>query len=141
MSWLKSVLVFAMAVLLFGASAFSPHAAVQAASPNNRAEQQLVLNQPIDAVRPAVEKAFDMWSRGELINANVNEVTGVSRTNLFKFVDDIAVNLQPDDAEPTKTRLDIVSVGRMGEYDFGGNQRNIDEYVSTLRSLLSESAI
>ncbi|MEO1132235.1 MAG: DUF1499 domain-containing protein [Cyanobacteria bacterium J06639_1] len=139
MPWLKSIAAFAIALLLFGASAFTPAASAQTLPPGNSATQQITLNAPLETVRPAAAQAFEAWSRGELLNVDANKVTGVSRTNLFKFVDDIAVNLQADDSEPTNTRLDIVSVGRMGEYDFGGNQRNIDEYVATVRSLLSES--
>jgi uncharacterized protein (DUF1499 family) len=67
------------------------------------------------------------------------QVKGLSRTNVFKFVDDLAVTLNPDSADPTKTDLAIVSAGRLGEYDFGGNQRNIDEYLATLRSLLENA--
>jgi len=37
---------------------------------------------------------------------------------------------------PNQTQIEIRSVGRMGEYDFGGNQRNIDEYMATLKQIL-----
>lgn len=139
MPWFKSIAAFAIALLLFSGSVFTPAASAQTLPPGNSATGHITLNAPIESVQPAAVRAFETWSRGELVGAEADKITGISRTNLFKFVDDIAVNLQPDNAEPTKTQVDIVSVGRMGEYDFGGNQRNVDEYVTTLRSLLSES--
>ncbi|MEM9536920.1 MAG: DUF1499 domain-containing protein, partial [Cyanobacteria bacterium P01_E01_bin.45] len=117
---------------------FSPAPPAMAASPNNQASQQFELNAAPEVVFDAAQQAFETWSRGEFVEADrdTQAVTGVSRTNLFKFVDDINVAIAPDEANPNTTSLSISSVGRMGEYDFGGNQRNINEYIDALKALL-----
>ena len=91
-----------------------------------------------DAVFSAAQQAFKDWSRGEFVAADGQKqlVTGLSRTNLFKFVDDIDVAITPSESDPGKTLISIKSVGRMGERDFGGNQRNINEYLQALKALL-----
>lgn len=110
----------------------------QAASMNNQAQQQVILEVAPDRVLPAAKQAFEEWKRGEFVSVEEEnmQVIGLSRTNVFKFTDDITISLQPVEANPNQTQIDIRSVGRMGEYDFGGNQRNIDEYVATLKQIL-----
>ena len=124
------------AIVLTIALLFTPVTAM-AASPSNQASQQLTIDAPPEQVLPSAQQAFAKWSRGEYIETDEtsNTVIGLSRTNFFKFVDDITVQLTPGDS-PDKTQLNIRSVGRLGEKDFGGNQRNINEYVETLQSLL-----
>jgi uncharacterized protein (DUF1499 family) len=110
-----------------------------AASPNNQAKQTIMIEAPIEQVFLASAAAFQEWKRGELVSVQEDpmQVKGLSRTNFFKFVDDITVSLSP--APDNQTQLDIHSVGRVGEYDFGGNQRNIKEYVDVLYRLLFSS--
>ncbi|MEM8716208.1 MAG: DUF1499 domain-containing protein [Cyanobacteria bacterium P01_G01_bin.4] len=135
MSRLTSIL---MVVMLALSISFSPAPPAMAASPNNQASQQFELNAAPEVVFDAAQQAFETWSRGEFVETDrdTQAVTGVSRTNLFKFVDDINVAIAPDEANPNTTSLSISSVGRMGEYDFGGNQRNINEYIDALKALL-----
>ena len=135
MSRLTSIL---MVVMLALSICFSPAPPAMAASPTNQASQQFELNAAPEAVFDAAQQAFETWSRGEFVEADRSKrvVTGVSRTNLFKFVDDINVEIAPSEASPNTTSLSISSVGRMGEYDFGGNQRNINEYIDALQALL-----
>ncbi|MGQ9836903.1 MAG: DUF1499 domain-containing protein [Cyanobacteriota bacterium] len=131
-------------VLLFVLVGSNGIPAVQAAtlsgSPNNRAQHEIVLPASPEQVLKAAEQAFQVWKRGELgsVDAEAMEVKGISRTNFFKFVDDITVSLSPVAGDPGQTRLQITSVGRVGAYDFGGNQRNINEYLHTLQSLLEQ---
>lgn len=116
-------------------------APVQAASMNNRAEQQETLAVPPPQVLSAAKQAFEQWQRGEWVSTEEENmrVIGLSRTNFFKFTDDITVSLQPVETDPNQTQIEIRSVGRVGEYDFGGNQRNIDEYMAALRQILNLS--
>ncbi|MDX2272882.1 MAG: DUF1499 domain-containing protein [Cyanobacteriota bacterium] len=109
-----------------------------AASKNNSAAMQVVIEAPPPQVLRAASQAFQEWDRGELasVSEEAMQVKGLSRTRFFKFVDDITVNLAAVEGDPQKTQVQIQSVGRMGEYDFGGNQRNIDEYLAKLRGLL-----
>ena len=129
--------VLTIALLCPGTTAMANRGEAIAASPNNQAHQTLALDAPLDTVFPAAQQAFTDWSRGELLatDPDTRTITGLSRTNVFKFVDDITVHLAAGDSADT-TELAIDSVGRMGESDFGGNQRNIDEYVETLKALL-----
>jgi hypothetical protein len=110
----------------------------EAAMMGNRATQQVIVSGSPAQVLPAAAKAFESWKRGQLVSVAEPDlqVKGLSRTNFFKFIDDITVSLQPLPGDASQTQVEITSVGRMGEYDFGGNQRNIDEYLATLRSLL-----
>lgn len=114
---------------------------VQAASLNNQAQQQVIVEAPPAQVLPAAKQAFDDWSRGEFVSAEEEslQVIGLSRTNFFKFVDDITVSLQPVEDNPDQTQIEVSSMGRVGEYDFGGNQRNIDEYLAMVRQILNPS--
>ncbi len=132
-----------LAVLLFALVSGIPtvQAATLGGSPNNRAQQEVVISASPEQVLKAAEQAFQVWKRGELgsVDAQAMEVKGISRTNFFKFVDDLTVSLSPIEGDPTQTRVHITSVGRVGEYDFGGNQRNINEYLSTLQSLLEQA--
>ncbi|MFS8878485.1 MULTISPECIES: DUF1499 domain-containing protein [unclassified Synechococcus] len=131
-----------LAVLLFAWAGGIPpvQAATLGGSPYNRAQQEVVVAASPEQVLKAAEQAFQVWKRGELlsVNAEALEVKGISRTNFFKFVDDLTVSLSPIEGDPGHTRLHITSVGRIGEYDFGGNRRNINEYLNTLQSLLSQ---
>ncbi len=110
-----------------------------AATGGNSAAETLVLDAPIAIIFEQAPKAFSVWSRGELVStdAATQSLKGLSRTNFFKFVDDIDIRLSP--ISDTQTELSITSVGRVGEYDFGGNQRNIDEYLATLKTLLNQA--
>ena len=127
-----------MVVMLALSLSFSNVSAAMAASPNNQASQQFQLDAAPEVVFDAAQQAFQAWSRGELVAADrgTRVVTGVSRTNFFKFVDDIDVSIVPSAETPDKTTLSVRSAGRVGEYDFGGNQRNINEFMDALQALL-----
>lgn len=93
-----------------------------------------------ERVYEAAIKAFDVWDRGvQVLDRRYaqgrGEVHGFSRTNLWKFEDDIYVTIAP--ANDERVKVDVRSKGRVGEYDFGGNQRNIEEYLRVLDRLLS----
>ena len=123
--------------LLFGASFVTPQP-VMAASPHNQASQQIIVDAAPDVVFSAAKQAFEEWPRGEFVAADGEKqvVTGLSRTKFFRFVDDIDVAISPSESDPGKSLVSIKSVGRMGERDFGGNQRNINEYLQALTALL-----
>lgn len=127
-----------MAIALVASIAWGFGQPAMAASSHNQASQKIVVDAAPEAVFSAAQQAFTDWSRGEFVEADEAQqmVTGVSRTNFFKFVDDIDVAISPSEADPGKTQISIHSVGRMGERDFGGNQRNIDEYLQALKALL-----
>lgn len=102
-----------------------------------------------ERVYEAAIEAFDVWDRGVQVlerryAQGRGEVHGFSQTNLWKFEDDVYVTIAPDNSSVTlapdntaRMRVDVRSKGRVGEYDFGGNQRNIEEYLSVLDRLLS----
>lgn len=125
-------------VVIVGVSLWAQPAKA-AATGGNSAAATLVLDAPIATVFEQAPKAFSVWSRGELLSTDTatQSLKGLSRTNFFKFVDDLEVRLTP--VSDSQTELNITSVGRMGEYDFGGNQRNIDEYLATLKTLLNQA--
>lgn len=131
-------LITLVLVVILGVSLWAQPAKA-AATGGNSAAETLLLDAPIATVFEQAPKAFSVWSRGELLSADATtqSLKGLSRTNFFKFVDDIEVRLTP--VSESQTELSITSVGRMGEYDFGGNQRNIDEYLATLKTLLNQA--
>lgn len=131
-------LVTILVVVVLGFSLWMQPASAKATGGNSAAET-VILEAPIATVLAQAPKAFEAWPRGELIasDAEALRITGLSRTNFFKFVDDLEVRLSP--LSESQTELSITSVGRMGEYDFGGNQRNIDEYLATLKTLLEQA--
>ncbi len=97
-----------------------------------------IYDAPIDQVFTAAEKAFTQWPRGRGVlesDRAKGTVHGYSETNLWKFQDDIYVTLT--EPEPNKTKVEVTSKGRVGESDFGGNARNISEYLSTVDDLLA----
>ncbi len=140
---LGSIAKLGFIVLIMGLGVWFLNAgpAHAANSAGNRADQQIILQAAPEKVFESAPEAFKQWSRGEFVSSDTSSltVTGLSKTNFFKFVDDITVSVQPVPDQDNQTQLTVTSVGRMGEYDFGGNQRNIDEYVAALKSVLSLS--
>ncbi len=53
------------------------------------------------------------------------------RTRVFKFVDDIRIQITEEEEEGT-VALDIASQSRVGSGDFGQNARNIREFLAAL---------
>ncbi|WP_218079848.1 DUF1499 domain-containing protein [Anthocerotibacter panamensis] len=90
-----------------------------------------------DRVFAAAKDAFTRWPRGREIldsDSQTGRIHGYSETSFFKFKDDIYVTVTREGSE--RTRVGVQSKGRQGEYDFGGNARNISEYFTVLDRLL-----
>ncbi len=104
------LVVLGLIALVGWLSATPAHAASQ--SPGNRAAQQVILPVPPAQVMEVAGEAFTNWKRGELIEVDPEkqEIKGLSRTNFFKFVDDITVAIQPLETDPKKNQNSITSV-------------------------------
>jgi len=86
----------------------------------------------------AAQQAFSRWPRGRGVldsDPKLGTVHGYSETNFWKFKDDLYVTIR---AKGARSRVEVTSKSRIGQYDFGGNNRNIEEYLSALDRLLGE---
>jgi uncharacterized protein (DUF1499 family) len=77
-----------------------------------------------------VEKAIIVlgWEEVE-IDAKQRHLHVVAESTLFKFKDDIEIQLQPADRG---TELQVRSSSRVGKGDFGANARHITDLMATL---------
>ena len=93
----------------------------------------------VNEVLAAVEQfasESSMWSLTE-VDEEVTEpqtLRLVRTTRLFRFQDDVTVQLQVTDAG---TCVDVTSQSRVGKGDLGQNPRNIRELLSSLRRILA----
>jgi len=58
-------------------------APVQAASMNNRAEQQMILEAAPDQVLPAAKQAFEQWKRGEWVSSEEESMKVIGLPHQF----------------------------------------------------------
>ncbi|MEM1685037.1 MAG: DUF1499 domain-containing protein [Thermostichales cyanobacterium SZTDM-1c_bins_54] len=116
--------------------------------PGNSAVREVTLPVPPGVAVQLVQESLRVWPRGELLKTRYEDrdpagphwiVKGLSRTNFFKFEDDIEVDITADPGDAGVSHLRLVSVGRQGEYDFGGNDRNLKELLKTLEGLRDRS--
>jgi uncharacterized protein (DUF1499 family) len=66
----------------------------------------------------------------EAVDVAAGTVAATRRTRLLKFVDDIAIRLEP---RPGGTRVHARSRSRVGVGDFGQNRRNLLELLGRLK--------
>ncbi|GAB4217290.1 MAG: hypothetical protein OHK0012_21330 [Synechococcales cyanobacterium] len=139
---MRLVLVAIWSLMLFW-GVMSPPVMALALKPGNSATLDLTLPLPPEEVAALTQEAFQAWGRGELHKTRLADeangqhwiVKGLSRTKTFKFVDDIEVDISAVPGDPQQSRVHLVSVGRQGEFDFGGNRRNLNELVDTINTL------
>lgn len=91
-------------------------------------------NQPVEKVfEAAVEASKAMgWELREADRANF-EIQAVATTRLFKFKDDISVNLK---SEAGATTVNVRSRSRIGKGDLGANARRIRAFQAELAKRL-----
>lgn len=85
------------------------------------ASEERVLPGAPDAVRGEVERALERL-RWEPRSAAGGTIRAVWTSPVFRFRDDIAIDLSP---EGSGTRVRVGSASRVGRYDFGQNARHI----------------
>lgn len=139
--------IFALVLALWMVVMAAPGSAL-VLKPGNSAVREITLPLPAEATVQLVQEALQVWPRGELVKTRYEDrdpagphwiVKGISRTNFFKFVDDLEIDIRRDPAHPEQSLVTLTSVGRQGEYDFGGNGRNLQELLATLNTLQQRS--
>ena len=101
----------------------------------------LVDLEPAQAYRLALRVVGDLGWR--VVDANPPnlrvdgdaQVEAISRSLLFGFADDIAIRIHP---LVNQTRIDIRSVSRVGQHDFGANARHIDRFIAAVQDSMQE---
>lgn len=83
----------------------------------------------------AVATAHHLGWRVVREDAAAGELEAVATTRLLRFKDDVAVRVRPSD---TGAVVDLRSVSRVGQSDFGANAKRILAFAEALRARLGE---
>ena len=86
-----------------------------------------------DNLMAAIEKAVDKLPRWRLERRNESEVHAVRESRLFRFKDDVTVNIIP---KHNGTEARFASASRVGKGDLGQNPRNLRELLETINGEL-----
>ncbi|WP_287127598.1 DUF1499 domain-containing protein [Candidatus Cyanaurora vandensis] len=133
MQWLVRLLVASLSLSLMACGS-----STNSAQTGEPGLEPRVYTKSSTQVFQAAQQAFTTWPRGKGVlaqDAQAGTVHGYSQTDLWKFTDDVYVTIRAE--SPTQTRVEVRSKGRMGQFDFGGNARNIKEYLLALDGLLN----
>jgi len=87
-----------------------------------------------DAVFSAASKVADTLPRWKIVGDEraPGSILAERQTRLFKFVDDVRIEItQTDDG---KVAVNLSSQSRVGKGDFGQNARNIREFLQAFRT-------
>lgn len=94
---------------------------------------------PVEAreLARAVEEAVRELPGWSLAASSETEVRGSRKTRLLGFTDDVTVRLTPSPSGAhTNTQAEFRSASRLGLWDLGQNQRNLDELIAEIHRKL-----
>jgi uncharacterized protein (DUF1499 family) len=83
-----------------------------------------------DAARATLIKVLTVVPRTEVIEQTDNYIHALSKSRIFKFVDDVEFYLPPDESV-----IHLRSASRVGESDLGVNRRRLEQIRLALRDL------
>ena len=86
-----------------------------------------------NALEAAVEKALEELPRWTLERKVDGDIHAIRRSRLFRFKDDVTVNLASQD---TGTEASFESASRAGKGDLGQNLRNLRELLGAINENL-----
>ena len=88
---------------------------------------------PLDLALAQVESAIRLLPRWriESSDAAAGTIHATRRTRIFRFTDDVTIQLEPI---VSGTRIHARSKSRVGASDFGQNRRNVRELFAVLRT-------
>ena len=97
--------------------------------------QPLAVNRPYQDVFPEAVAAITSLPRWKLVSASVElgEIRAEVETPLFRFVDDVTVQISGDNPVVVNVR----SRSRVGKGDLGKNAQNISLFLDTLKQRLT----
>jgi len=97
--------------------------------------QPLTMNRPHDEVFEEAVAVIASLPRWRLVSASVElgEIKAEVETPLFRFVDDVTVQISKDDPVVVNVR----SRSRVGKGDLGKNAKNISLFLETLQQRLT----
>lgn len=90
---------------------------------------------PVEAweLARAVEEAVRELPGWSLVSSSETEVRASRKTRVLGFTDDVTVRLTPNPSGAhTNTRAEFRSASRLGLWDLGQNQRNLDELLAAI---------
>jgi hypothetical protein len=95
---------------------------------SNRSSDERVIRRPPMEVREASRHALTKlgWHPSP---SGPDGFAAVWTSRLFRFKDDLSVNLLPADGG---TRVGVKSASRLGRYDFGQNARHVRQFFEEL---------
>ncbi|MBD6615001.1 DUF1499 domain-containing protein [Komarekiella sp. 'clone 1'] len=83
-----------------------------------------------DAAREILLKVLTVVPRTEVIEQTPNYIHALSKSRIFKFVDDVEFYLPPNESV-----IHLRSASRVGESDLGVNRRRVEQIRLALRDL------
>lgn len=87
-----------------------------------------------EKLAPAIEKAIHTSKRWRLESSSDETIKAVRTTRLFKFEDDVAVEISGSGEE---SRALFESASRVGNTDLGQNRRNLKELLKAVERELA----
>ncbi|MBH8564678.1 DUF1499 domain-containing protein [Nostoc sp. CENA67] len=83
-----------------------------------------------DAARETLLKVLTVVPRTEVIEQTDNYIHALSKSRIFKFIDDVEFYFPPDESV-----IELRSASRVGESDLGVNRRRMEQIRLALRDL------
>ena len=93
-----------------------------------------------DKLARVIEEALRGLPRWTVTSATEEEIRAIRQTRVFGFKDDVAVLLTPSPVGAhTNTHAEFRSASRLGVWDLGQNDRNLEELIEAIdRELMAE---
>ncbi|MEA5618521.1 DUF1499 domain-containing protein [Cronbergia sp. UHCC 0137] len=107
----------------------SPNCVVSQNADSEHAIEPIFYHLDRDTVRKTLLKVLTVVPRTEVIVQTDNYIHAISKSRIFKFIDDVEFYLPAD-----KSVIHIRSASRVGDSDFGVNRRRLEQ----IRLALSE---
>ena len=97
-------------------------------TPNSARARRAYAADP-EEITATVEKAIEKLPRWTLENSTDGEIHATRRTGLFRFIDDVTVQIVE---KSNGTEVHFESVARVGKGDLGQNPRNLAELLEAI---------
>ncbi|HLO88951.1 MAG TPA: DUF1499 domain-containing protein [Nostocaceae cyanobacterium] len=108
----------------------SPNCAVSQNADAKHAIDPITYHVDLETARKTLLKVLTVVPRTEVIEQTDNYIHALSKSRIFKFIDDVEFYFPADESV-----IHIRSASRVGESDFGVNRRRLEQIRLALRDL------
>jgi uncharacterized protein (DUF1499 family) len=108
----------------------SPNCVVSQNASDNHAIEPIVYHVDRDKAREILLKVLTVVPRTQVVEQTDNYIHALSKSRIFKFVDDVEFYLPPDESV-----IHMRSASRIGDSDLGVNRRRLEQIRLALQDL------